>query len=171
MTGAPHKKGPRVLSGEALRVSQSYWQRVTSTRLIPVGEAMVPCSWPRPQDPSLPFVGMAEVLVLAAARRSNIPTQRAGPALDELQRRMGVAHALAPRRLCTDGRIFCTTTAKRAARPVLRPAGLPDFLFDRSLATTRPQRCSRWYIEIRAGSQPRLHEELLKKLRNTYEDL
>lgn len=55
------------------------------------------------QEPSLPFVGLAEALVLAAARRSGVPMQRVRPALDELQRQMGIAHALASRRLYTDG--------------------------------------------------------------------
>ena len=41
--------------------------------------------------------------MLAAARRSGVPMQRVRLALDELQRQMGIAHALASRRLYTDG--------------------------------------------------------------------
>ena len=55
------------------------------------------------QEPSLPFVGLAEALVLAAVRRSGVPMQRVRPALEALQSRIGIAHALASRRLYTDG--------------------------------------------------------------------
>ena len=69
-----------------------------------IGKPVITCFQQRSrQAPSLPFVGLAEALVLAAARRSGVPMQRVRPALDELQRRMGVEHALASRRLYTDG--------------------------------------------------------------------
>ena len=69
-----------------------------------IGSPVITCSRQRTrQEPSLPFVGLAEALVLAAARRSGVPMQRVRPALDELQRRMGIAHVLASRRLYTDG--------------------------------------------------------------------
>jgi uncharacterized protein (DUF433 family) len=57
----------------------------------------------RPHEPSIPFVGLAEALVLAAVRRSGVPLQRVRPALAHLQREIGVDHALASRRLYTDG--------------------------------------------------------------------
>ena len=40
-------------------------------------------------SPSIPFVGLAEGLVLAAIRRSGVPMQRIRPALDELQPKTG----------------------------------------------------------------------------------
>ena len=49
------------------------------------------------RGPTIPFIGLAEGLVLAAIRRSGVPMQRVRPALDELQRQMGIDHALASR--------------------------------------------------------------------------
>ncbi len=54
-------------------------------------------------DATIPFVGLAEGLVLAAIRRSGVALQRIRPALDLLQEEMGLEHALASRRLYTDG--------------------------------------------------------------------
>jgi uncharacterized protein (DUF433 family) len=53
--------------------------------------------------PSIPFVGLTEATVLAAIRRSGVPMQRIRPALAELQSRLGIEHALASKRLYTDG--------------------------------------------------------------------
>lgn len=53
--------------------------------------------------PVIPFVGLAEAMVLAAVRRSGVPMQRIRPALDALEHEIGVDHALASRRLYTDG--------------------------------------------------------------------
>jgi uncharacterized protein (DUF433 family) len=55
------------------------------------------------RQPSIPFVGLAEALVLAAFRRSGVPMQRIRPAVDVLRQELGVDHALASRRLYTDG--------------------------------------------------------------------
>ncbi len=57
----------------------------------------------RAGGPTIPFVGLAEALVLAAMRRSHVPMQRIRPALAALQGEIGVEHALASRRLYTDG--------------------------------------------------------------------
>jgi uncharacterized protein (DUF433 family) len=57
----------------------------------------------RHKAPSIPFVGLAEALVLAAVRRSGVPMQRIRPALDAIQREMGIDHALASKKLFTDG--------------------------------------------------------------------
>ena len=57
----------------------------------------------RPGEPTIPFVGLVEALVLAAVRRSGVPMQRIRPALDALQSEIGVEHALASRKLYTDG--------------------------------------------------------------------
>ncbi len=53
--------------------------------------------------PSVPFIGLAEGMVLAAVRRSGVPMQRVRPALQKLSQDLGVEHALASRRLYTDG--------------------------------------------------------------------
>jgi uncharacterized protein (DUF433 family) len=56
-----------------------------------------------PQSPVIPFIGLAEGLVLAAMRRSGVPLQRIRPALTQLDTEFGLAHALASQRLFTDG--------------------------------------------------------------------
>lgn len=56
-----------------------------------------------PRRPSIPFVGLAEAVVLAALRRSGVPMQRIRPALRNLDDQMGIDHALASKRLYTDG--------------------------------------------------------------------
>ncbi len=53
--------------------------------------------------PSIPFVGLAEALVLAAMRRSGVPMQRIRPALQALKDEIGLDYALASKRLYTDG--------------------------------------------------------------------
>lgn len=56
-----------------------------------------------PRDPSIPFVGLAEGMVLAAMRHAGVALQRIRPALDVLAGEIGLAHALATRSLFTDG--------------------------------------------------------------------
>lgn len=51
----------------------------------------------------IPFVGLAEGMVLTAMRRAGVSLQRIRPALARLQDQIGIAHALASRRLYTDG--------------------------------------------------------------------
>lgn len=57
----------------------------------------------RDHGPAIPFVGLAESLVLAAVRRSGVPMQRIRPAIRALQQEIGVDHALASKRLFSDG--------------------------------------------------------------------
>jgi uncharacterized protein (DUF433 family) len=52
---------------------------------------------------AVPFLGLVEGLVLNAFRRSGIPLQRIRPALERLDRELGLRHALASDRLTTDG--------------------------------------------------------------------
>ena len=54
-------------------------------------------------QPSIPFVGLVEGMVLAAIRRAGVPLQRIRPALEVLAGTIGVEHALASRVLYTDG--------------------------------------------------------------------
>ena len=75
-------------------------------------------TWLEPESagaPSIPFVGLAEAYVVAAVRSSGVPMQRVRPALDELKRRLGVDHALASRRLYTDGAELLFDYALRSA--------------------------------------------------------
>ena len=53
--------------------------------------------------PRIPFVGLAEALVLAAVRSIGVPMQRVRPALEILKKEMGIEHALANKMLHTDG--------------------------------------------------------------------
>jgi len=53
--------------------------------------------------PSIPFVGLAEGLVVAAFRRSGVSLQHIRKAVDVLEREIGVEHALASRKLYSDG--------------------------------------------------------------------
>lgn len=57
----------------------------------------------RTGQPSLTFVALVEGLVLAAVRQSGVPMQRIRPALLALQEEIGLDHALASRKLYTDG--------------------------------------------------------------------
>jgi uncharacterized protein (DUF433 family) len=70
---------------------------VTGTPLL----TSVPSSGGR--GPVIPFIGLAEGLVLAAMRRSGVPLQRVRPALARLDQEFGLHHALASKRLFTDG--------------------------------------------------------------------
>lgn len=67
------------------------------------GEPIVTALGHEPGQPSIPFVGLAEGMVLAAVRKSGVPLQRVRPALAVLAKEIGVEHALASRHLYTDG--------------------------------------------------------------------
>ena len=58
---------------------------------------------PRRNQPLIPFVGLTEATALAAVRGSGVPMQRIRPALRELQEGLGLRHALAHKKLYTDG--------------------------------------------------------------------
>jgi uncharacterized protein (DUF433 family) len=55
------------------------------------------------RGPVVPFVGLAEGLVLTAIRHGGVPLQRIRPALAQLEKEFSVQHALASKRLYTDG--------------------------------------------------------------------
>jgi uncharacterized protein (DUF433 family) len=56
-----------------------------------------------PSGPVIPFIGLAEGLVLTAIRHAGVPLQRIRPALARLDQEFGLPHALASKRLYTDG--------------------------------------------------------------------
>jgi uncharacterized protein (DUF433 family) len=56
-----------------------------------------------PGEPSVPFVGLVEGMVAAAFRRAGVSMQHIKRSLRALADEMGVEHALASRRLYTDG--------------------------------------------------------------------
>jgi uncharacterized protein (DUF433 family) len=57
----------------------------------------------RSGEPAMPFIGLAEAYALAAFRSAGVPMQRIRPAVDALSRELGLEHALASKRLYTDG--------------------------------------------------------------------
>lgn len=58
---------------------------------------------PGQRGPAIPFVGLAEAYALAAIRSAGVPLQRIRPALDRLKDDIGIGHALASKRMYTDG--------------------------------------------------------------------
>lgn len=54
-------------------------------------------------DPTVPFIGLAEGYVLASFRQAGVPLQRIRPAIDQLQKELGIPHVLASKSLYTDG--------------------------------------------------------------------
>ena len=68
-------------------------------------------------EPSIPFVGLAEGMVLAAMRQARVPMQRVRPALDVLSKEMGITHALASKRLFTDGAELLYDYAEESSDP------------------------------------------------------
>jgi uncharacterized protein (DUF433 family) len=74
--------------------------------------------------PIIPFIGLAEGAVLSAIRRSGVPMQRIRPALEQLDTEFGLSHALASRRLYTDGAEVLFDYANAADDPgLVRAAG------------------------------------------------
>ena len=83
--------------------AQGYVRRFPN-RADVVGDSIITYMEPEgPRRPSIPFVGLTEATVLAAVRRSGVPMQRIRPALEAIETRLGLDHALASRKLYTDG--------------------------------------------------------------------
>jgi uncharacterized protein (DUF433 family) len=70
-----------------------------------------------PHQPTIPFVGLSEALVLAAVRRSGVPLQRVRPALEVLSKDLGIDHALASKRLYSHGAEILFDYAERSSDP------------------------------------------------------
>lgn len=67
------------------------------------GNSLITCLPRRGAQATVPFIGFAEAYVLSAFRRAGVPLQRIRPAVDALSRTIGLEHALASRRMYTDG--------------------------------------------------------------------
>ena len=67
------------------------------------GEPLITVFPRRGAQATVPFIGFAEAYVLAAFRRAGVPLQRIRPAVDALAQNIGLEHALASKRLYTDG--------------------------------------------------------------------
>ena len=63
--------------------------------------------------PTIPFIGLAESMVIAAFRRAGVSLQHIRRAVDVLERQIGVQHALASRHLYTDGAVILFDYAQR----------------------------------------------------------
>lgn len=68
------------------------------------------------RSPNIPFIGLAEGYALAAIRKTGVPLQRIRPALDRLNKDLGLQHALASKKLYTDGAEVLFDYAAKAGR-------------------------------------------------------
>ena len=67
------------------------------------GDPLITCFPRRGAQATVPFIGFAEAYVLSSFRRAGVPLQRIRPAVDVLKKEIGLRHALASKRLYTDG--------------------------------------------------------------------
>lgn len=74
----------------------------------------------KPHEPTIPFVGLAEGMVVAAFRRSGVSMQHIRKAVQILEREIGLDHALASQRLYSDGaRILFDRLGRRSDEAAL----------------------------------------------------
>lgn len=99
--------------------SQGY-RTTRGGKLLTVGPVVTSVEGGR-RDATIPFIGLAEAYVLAGLRHSGVPLQRIRPALSKLSSEMGVAHALASKRLFTDGAEVLYDYANRAEDDIAEP--------------------------------------------------
>jgi uncharacterized protein (DUF433 family) len=90
-----------------LRESAAYLDVPASTLHLwahPPGAEPLVTVFPRAgRSATVPFVGFAEGFVLSALRKAGVPMQRIRPAVAKLSQEFGLDHALASRRVYTDG--------------------------------------------------------------------
>lgn len=91
-----------------------YERRRAGGRTAIVGPIVTAVRPERASDPAVPFIGLAEAYALAAFRHAGVPMQRIRPAIDVLAGELGLEHALASRRLYTDGAEVLYDYAKHA---------------------------------------------------------
>jgi uncharacterized protein (DUF433 family) len=100
---------PRMARGIfTLRETASYLGVPKSTihdwaRPAGASRPLITCFPRRGTQATVPFIGFAEAYVLSAFRRAGVPLQRIRPAVDALSTTIGIEHALASKRLYTDG--------------------------------------------------------------------
>lgn len=81
-----------------------------------IGEPVITAIRPeRRHEAAVPFIGFAEAYALAAFRQAGVPMQRIRPAIDALDRELGLEHALASKQLYTDGAEVLYDYAQHAA--------------------------------------------------------
>jgi len=64
---------------------------------------LITCFPAHGRQATVPFIGFAEAFVLSSFRKAGVPLQRIRPAVEVLSEEIGVEHALASKRLYTDG--------------------------------------------------------------------
>jgi uncharacterized protein (DUF433 family) len=64
---------------------------------------LITCFPSKGRQATVPFIGFAEAFVLSSFRRAGVPLQRIRPAVEVLEKEIGVEHALASKQLYTDG--------------------------------------------------------------------
>ncbi|HEY5304780.1 MAG TPA: hypothetical protein VIJ86_12100 [Acidimicrobiales bacterium] len=89
------------------------YERNRQNRTPVKGDPIVTSIKTKKRGPSIPFVGLAEGMVLAAIRRGGVPMQRIRPAILQLAEEIGVEHALASKNLFTDGAELLYDYARR----------------------------------------------------------
>jgi uncharacterized protein (DUF433 family) len=105
------------LSASTLATWTKGYERHPQGRRPVTGAPIVSALPAKQREPSVPFIGLSEALVLAAVRKSGVPLQRIRPALEVLAKELGVEHALASRRLYTDGAELLFDYAERSSDP------------------------------------------------------
>jgi uncharacterized protein (DUF433 family) len=81
---------------------------------------LITCFPPNGREATVPFIGFAEAFVLSSFRRAGVPLQRIRPAVEVLEKEIGVDHALASKRLYTDGaEVLFDYANKRGEREVM----------------------------------------------------
>lgn len=75
-----------------------WWARPPESK-----KPLITCFPRRGREATVPFIGFAEAYVLSAFRRAGVPLQRIRPAVRVLSSEIGLDHALASKRLYTDG--------------------------------------------------------------------
>jgi uncharacterized protein (DUF433 family) len=83
--------------------ARGYTRHPTGHRTPVIGKPVITAFEARRGDPEIPFVGLAEAMVLAGMRRAGVSLQHIRRAVDVLESEIGFEHALASRRLYTDG--------------------------------------------------------------------
>lgn len=91
------------------------WARPSEAR-----RPLITCFPPHGREATVPFIGFAEAFVLSSFRRAGVPLQRIRPAVEVLEKEIGVDHALASKHLCTDGaEVLFDYANKRGEREVM----------------------------------------------------
>jgi uncharacterized protein (DUF433 family) len=105
---------------------------------------LITCFPPRGRQATVPFIGFAEAFVLSSFRRAGVPLQRIRPAVEVLTKGIGVEHALASKRLYTDGaEVLFDYATKHGEREVM------------DLVVVRTQQ--RQFSEVVKGYLKRIH--------------